>query len=267
VRVANTERLLAKAESATRSSKYVAFRNGGEPVQLLRDVVAMANVGGGVIVTASPPDLSSVRRELAFDDLELASIARGTAIVVGPAAESPLTLDREGAYFRHGARSVPATRDDLRKFMEQRLAAVRRKLLLDIRRVITAPEGSEVVAIERAENELGEQVIRITTDPHAPLYRAVDFDVTHPYRQKELIAEANSRLPEERAINAYEFLAVRRTNEIDPDFVHRPRFGTNQYSQAFVDWLVERIERDPEFIERARARYHDIRVSESKSRG
>jgi hypothetical protein len=267
VRVANTERLLAKAESATRSSKYVAFRNGGEPVQLLRDVVAMANVGGGVIVTASPPDLSSVRRELEFDDLEFASIARGTAIVVGPAAESPLTLDREGAYFRHGARSVPATRDDLRKFMEQRLAAVRRKLLLDIRRVITAPEGSEVVAIERAENELGEQVIRITTDPHAPLYRAVDFDVTHPYRQKELIAEANSRLPEERAINAYEFLAVRRTNEIDPDFVHRPRFGTNQYSQAFVDWLVERIERDHEFIERARARYHDIRVSESKSRG
>lgn len=267
MQVANTERLLAKAEAATRSSKYVAFRNGDEPVQLLRDVVAMANVGGGVIVTASPPDLSNVRRELEFDDLELASIARGTAIVVGPAGESPLTLEREGAYFRHGGRSLPATRDDLRRFMEQRLAAVRRKLLLDIRRVMTAPEGSEVVAIERAENELGEQVIRITTDQHAPLYRAVDFDLTHPYRQKELIAEVNSRLPEERAINAYEFLAVRRTNEIDPDFVHRPRFGTNQYSQAFVDWLVERIERDPEFIERARMRYHDMRVSESRSRG
>jgi hypothetical protein len=110
-------------------------------------------------------------------------------------------------------------------------------------------------------------VIRITTDEHAPLYRAVDFDVTHPYRQKELIAEVNRRLPDERAINAYEFLAVRRTNEIDPDFVHRPRFGTNQYSETFVEWLVMQIDRDPEFIPRARARYHDIRVSESKSRG
>jgi hypothetical protein len=267
VPVANTERLLAKAEAATRSSKYVAFRNGDEPVELLRDVVAMANVGGGVIVTASAPDLSSVRRELEFDDLELASIERGTAIVVGPAGESPLALEREGAYFRHGACSVPATRDDLRKFMEQRLAAVRRKLLLDIRRVITAPVGSEVVAIERAENELGEHVIRITTDEHAPLYRAVDFDLTHPYRQKELIAEVNRRLPEEQAINAYEFLAVRRTNEIDPDFTHRPRFGTNQYSQGFVDWLVERIEHDARFIERARAEYHELRVNKSKPPG
>jgi hypothetical protein len=257
--VANTERLLAKAAAATRSSKYVAF---AEEVDL-RDVVALANVGGGVILVQRRPDVEAIRERLAFDDLELFD----EALVVGAAGDAPLTLDTEGAFFRHGARSVPATRDDLKKFMDRRLAQVRKRLIGDIKRVITAPEGSEIVAIERAEDEQGERVIRITTDEHAPLYRAVDFDVTHPYRQKELIAEVNRRLPDERAINAYEFLAVRRTNEIDPDFVHRPRFGTNQYSETFVEWLVMQIDRDPEFIPRARARYHDIRVSESKSRG
>jgi hypothetical protein len=247
--VANTGRLLAKAAAAKRSSKYVAFADAVD----LRDVVAMANVGGGVIVTKAVPDLHAIRARLGFDDLEL----HGSSLVVGPATQAPLALDTEGAFFRHGGRSRPATSEDLRRFMERRVAAVKRRLAADITRVITAPEGSEIVAIERAEDEQGERVIRITTDEHAPLYRAVDFDVTHPYRQKELIEEVNRRLPDERAINSYEFLAVRRTNEIDPDFTHRPRFGTNQYSQAFVDWLVERIERDPEFIPTARARYRE----------
>ena len=144
--------------------------------------------------------------------------------------------------------------------MERRVAAVKRRLAADIKRVITAPEGSEIVAIERDEDEHGERVIRITTDENAPLYRAVDFDVTHPYRQKELIAEVNSRLPEDKAVNSYDFQAVRRTYEIDPDFVHRPRFGTNQYSEAFVDWLVDRITADSEFIARARSRYYALRM-------
>lgn len=257
--MANTERLLAKAAAAKRSSKYVAFADAVD----LRDVVAMANVGGGVILATTPPDVGAIERRLGFADLEL----HDGALVVGPATEAPLALDTEGAFFRHGAKSRPATSEDLRRFMERRVAAVKRRLAADIKRVITAPEGSEIVAIERAEDEQGERVIRITTDEHAPLYRAVDFDITHPYRQKELIAEVNARVPEEQAINAYEFLAVRRTNEIDPEFVHRPRFGTNQYSQAFVEWLVERIERDAEFIERARAEYHEVRVRESRSRG
>lgn len=252
MRVANTEHFLAKAEGAQRSSKYVVLGAADT-----RDVVALANVGGGVIVADRPLDVDALRAELGFDDLELARIARGWALVVGAAGEAPLTLDTQGAYFRHGARSAPATRDDLRRFMERRVAAVKRRLIVDIKRVITAPEGSEIVAIEREEDEQG-RAIRITTDEHAPLYRAVDFDVTHPYRQKELIAEVNARLAEERAINAYEFQAVRKTYEIDPEFVHRPRFGTNQYSEAFVEWLVARIESDAEFIAQARAHYSEL---------
>lgn len=254
-----TERLLAKAEAAKRSSKYIVLGDAEA-----KDVVALANAGGGVIVTDEPPDVDALRRALGFDDLELTRVDRGYALVVGAAGEAPLTLDTQGAYFRHGARSAPATRDDLKKFLDRRLAQVRKRLIGDIKRVITAPEGSEIVAIERDEDEHGERVIRITTDEHAPLYRAVDFDLTHPYRQKELIAEVNGRLPEGREINAYEFQAIRRTYEIDPDFVHRPRFGTNQYSPAFVDWLVERIAGDAEFVAVARVRYRELRIKSAQ---
>jgi len=253
--MADTERLLAKAAAATRASKYVAFSADGDVV---KDVVALANVGGGVILTREPPDVGAVRARLGFDDVELVSTERGPALVVGAAGDAPLTLDTQGAFFRHGARSAPATRDDLRRFMERRLALVRKRLIGDIKRVITAPEGSEIVAIERSEDDHGERVIRITTDVHAPLYRAIDFDVTHPYRQKELIAAVNARLSEDHAINSYDFQAIKHTYDIDPDFVHLPRFGTNQYSEAFVDWLVNRIAHDPGFLPAARTRYNEF---------
>ena len=264
VGMADRERLLAKAVTATRASKYVAFANGSD---LLIDVVALANAGGGVILTPQPPDIGAIRAQLGFEDVDVVSTERGPAILVRDAGEAPLTLAAQGAYFRHGARNLPATRDDLRKFMERRLALVRKQLIGDIKRVIAAPPGSEIVAIERSEDERGERVIRITTDEHAPLYRAIDFDVTHPYRQKELIAEVNSRLPGDKAINSYEFQAIKRTYDVDPDFVHRPRYGTNQYSETFAEWLVERIGREPEFVSRARERYRALRVSESRSRG
>ena len=253
--MADTERLLAKAAAASRASKYVAFADGGD---VLKDVVALANVGGGIVLTEIPPDVTAIRDQLGFDDVELVSTERGPVLVVGAAGEAPLTLDSQGAFFRHGGRSVPASRDDLRRFMERRLALVRKRLIGDIKRVITAPAGSEIVAIERSEDDRGERVIRITTDEHAPLYRAIDFDVTHPYRQKELIAEVNRRLPEDKAVNSYDFQAIRHTYEVDPDFVHRPRFGTNQYSEAFVEWLVDRIEHDGEFVPTARANYNEF---------
>jgi hypothetical protein len=36
-----------------------------------------------------------------------------------------------------------------------------------------------------------------------------------------------------------------------------PKFGSPQYSEAFVDWLVDEYEREPEFFARAKAQYTD----------
>jgi hypothetical protein len=194
--VADTDRYLPRAAEARRESKYVEFKtefdpsNDGEWLELLKDMVAIANGGGGVIVigvrndgSASGADVcpvlaldgAAICDKLAsytgdnFDDFEVSPLARdGTrvaAIVVRPAEDAPLTFEQPGTYpdprrpdthqksafgrgpyMRHGAKSEPATRDDLRAFIERRLEAIRAEWLGGIKRVITAPRGAEIVA-------------------------------------------------------------------------------------------------------------------------
>jgi hypothetical protein len=310
--VADTDRYLLRAAQAKRESKYVEFKaefdptSDGEWLELLKDMVAMANVGGGVIVvgvrndgTVSGADVrpvlaldsAAICDKLArytghdFDDFDVSPVARDgsrvAAIVVGPAEEAPLTFEQPGTYpdprrpdthqksafgrgpyMRHGAKSESATQDDLRSFIDRRLQAIREEWLGGIKRVITAPSGAEIVAIERTEDEEGERAIRITTDENAPLYRAVDWDVTHPYRQTELIEGVNERLPGNAAINGYDIQSIKRAHDISetsrPDFVHLPRYGYYQYSDGFLGCLVGEYQRDSEFFTKARARYYEL---------
>ena len=127
-----------------------------------------------------------------------------------------------------------------------------------------APDGAEVAVIETAErdDEGRPTLIRLTTDPHAPLYGQVDPDRSHPYRQKEVIREVNLRLRGD-SVNAFDVLSVRRvhtiTEETRPEFVHVPKFGSPQYSDAFVDWLVGEHDREPDFFSRAKAKYLALR--------
>jgi EC042_2821-lke REase len=299
--VADTTRFLSRAAAARRSSKRVELKDdfGAEPegewIELVRDVAAMANSGGGVIVLDGVQELDEERlheeleryAEPEFDDLQLEQITRNerpaTAIVV-EGAVNPLVFSRSGRYagdhvafargglyFRHGAKSEPATGADVRDFIKRQLDQTRALWLANIRRVMHAPGHAEIAVVETAErDEEGRPtLIRLTTDPHAPLYGQVDPDQSHPYRQKEVIREVNARL-DGRPVNAFDVLSVRRvydiTEESRPEFVHVPKFGSPQYSDAFVDWIVSEQLRDPEFFARAKAKYLATRRRRRSSR-
>jgi hypothetical protein len=235
--------------------------------QLLVDVAALANSGGGVVV-AEPKlavDLDEISRRLGgFDAFEVDEVVREgrpvTAIVVGPADEAPLLVDQQ-AYFRHGAKSRPATAEDLRKFLERRLDLIRRQWLKSIREVLTSRDGARVhvVQTEKSDEHGVPTLIRLSDDPNAPLYGRLDPDRTHPFRQTEVVTEVNRRLPEGFSITPYDVLSVRRVHDITeptrPEFTHVPKFGSPQYSDAFVQWLLEQHEQDPRFFEKAKARY------------
>jgi hypothetical protein len=255
----------------------VGLRNNGTPSGA--DVQPVLDLDGALICDKLRSYLGED-----FDDFEISELTRDggsvAAIIVGEARDAPLTFvrpgtypdplrpDRQksafsrGVYFRHGAKSEPGTRDDLRLFIDRCVEAVRQEWLGGVQTVVTAPRGAEIVAIERGEDAEGSAQIRITTDESAPLYRAVDWDTTHPYRQTELLEEVNARLPRDAAINGYDIQSVKRAHEIDentrPGFVHLPRFGWYQYSDAFVDWLVDQYERDDQFFTDARARYYEL---------
>jgi EC042_2821-lke REase len=293
--VKDPTRLLKRAAEAKRSSKRVQLKEGFERravggwVELVRDVAAMANSGGGILVFDASDEVEEelLHENLAhyaepeFDAFELHDITRAgntvTTVVVEAPQNAPLVFSRPGRYadtngrehvafvrgglyFRHGAKSEPATGEDVRDFIKRQLDATRQQWLANIRQVMHAPDGAEVAVIETAErDEEGRPtLIRLTTDPSAPLYGQLDPDRSHPYRQKEVIRELNARL-DARSVNSFDVLSVRRvyqiSEETNPEFVHVPKFGSPQYSDAFVDWLVDQEAHDPEFFANAKTRY------------
>src|SRR5207237_8123832 len=127
-----------------------------------------------------------------------------TAIVVDSVAGTPLVFSRPGRhqdaqgcdhmaftrgglYFRHGAKSEPASGEDVRDFIKRQLDAPRQHWLANIRQVMHAPDRAEVAIIETAErDEEGRPtLIRSTTEPRAPLYGQVEPDRPHAYRHNE----------------------------------------------------------------------------------
>ena len=286
---------LSRAEKATRSSKRVALRDSVDYVELVRDLAAMANSGGGVVVLDGVAGIDeellheqlSRYAEPEFEGFSVEPLTRNgrpsVALVVDGVRNAPLVFTRSGRasdhvafvrgglYFRRGAKSEPATGADVRDFIRRQLEATRTQWLANIRQVMHAPDGAEVAVVETAErDEEGRPtLIRLTTDPHAPLYGQVDPDQSHPYRQKEAIREVNARLGE-GTVNAFDVLSVRRVHAISeetrPEFVHVPKFGSPQYSDAFVEWLVAEHERDPQFFGKAKASYLATRPRRRRER-
>ncbi len=99
--------------------------------------------------------------------------------------------------------------------------------------------------------------VRIVDDPNATGLQKIDYDDSHPFIQRILLANVNGRLPDGAKINQYDLLAVRRTNGIEsrPNFYHKGAFGPSQYSAAFADWLVDSFAKDKQFFVKARAAY------------
>jgi hypothetical protein len=257
--------------------------------ELIRDVVAVANSGGGRIVVDGaidePQILSRLRQftDSTFDDIHVQAIERNgaelTLVNVG-AATIPVGFTKPGVcdstvapdgpqqvfplgvyYFRHGERSEPGTSGDMRAFIERLLRRVRRRWLRGIRRVLAKPitfdEGAAPKRIVSKRIRLERTVlqpVRIVSDPNAPALQPQDVDRLYPWRQKDLLHELNNRLGR-RVLTTYDVQAVRRHHGLDErlDFVfHLPGAG-RRYSPAVADWIMEQFGRDPEFFHEARA--------------
>ena len=233
-----------RALAAQRESRRIVIRKAAGIDSLLRDIAAIANSGGGAVVlreSALTLDaiLAAMRRHGDFADLQL----HGGVLVVGEAV-SPIAI--EGVvYIRRGTRTARATSDDLSKLIDRRISMVRKAWLSAIRHVVQ-PDAPYAEATS----------VRVVSDPRAPAFRLVDYDKTHPFRQKEVLAVLRDRMPG-LTITQFDLLAMRKVHDIDarPEFVHKPAFGSNQYSVAFVDWLQQRIGSDPGFIAAAREQY------------
>jgi hypothetical protein len=89
---------------------------------------------------------------------------------------------------------------------------------------------------------------------------AKDPDKTHPYRQKDVLKELVKRCSPAPTVNQYDFLCVRRVFKIEskPEFYYKSKFATPQYSEVFVDWLIEQCQKDNAFFTKAKKKFKEI---------
>lgn len=112
--------------------------------------------------------------------------------------------------------------------------------------LVNKPGKSDVVL---TSGFLGKQAL-IMTVPKEP-------DTTHPYRQKEVLQLLNQELEGSSTINPYDILCVNTMYRIKSrsEFCHKSRFGPDQYSPQFIDWILKRAAKNPNFFTVAREKY------------
>jgi len=209
--------LIQRALTAKRESKYIEFKGTFDPnspadwCEVIKDIVAIANSGGGVIVfgldssglptgtcltalaQVDPADIGNKISkytgpvQLEFEIRELRKRGKNLQAFVVQAVSIPIIFQKPGTYdigsgkqktafsvgtvyFRHGAKSEPGNSDDIRSVIERHLEFIRRSWIKGVRKVVQAPEGSQIITI-RPSGRLGPSslspTLRAVKDPTA----------------------------------------------------------------------------------------------------
>ena len=161
-------------------------------------------------------------------------------------------------YFRHGAKSEPGNSDDLRGSIERELERIRRSWLGSIRKIVEAPTSQQVQVVPvMAPGAAPPTEVKVVDSGKASVYGLLDPNATHPHRQKEVLDTMNRRLANKRRITTYDVFCARKVHEVEsrPDFFYKPKFGSPQYTDAFVEWLVGQYEADSAFFDKAKERF------------
>ncbi len=300
--------LLKFATEATTESQRIDFKREFDPsstvdfLQLVKDVIAMANSGGGCLIvgvnddgTSSGADVSALLSldpailtdrvakytSTQFGRFEILPLPRdsstlGLIIVYG--ADRPIVFEKPGAYeqprgtartafqmgaiyFRHGAKSEPATNDDIVAAVDAHIARIRESWLGNIRQVVEAPLGHVVHVLPpdvTLRNDPSATAIRITDSVDAPAYRIDNPDLHCPYRQKDVVAAVVARIGPGVRFNQYDIQAITHVHDITaskPDLFYQSRFGPKQYSDLFVQWIVDQVAKDLHFLANVRDQY------------
>jgi len=173
------------------------------------------------------------------------------------------TSFRKGTvYFRHGAKSEPGNSKDLKECIDREIERIRKSWLGNIRKVIKAPFGYHINVSPSVPSKIVESTLpdsisvrTVDDDPKTPAYRRMNPDETHPHRRKDVVEFVNQRLSGGKKITSYDIQCVRKIYNIEdkPVFYYKSKLASPQYSNAFVNWLVEQYKKDPLFFDKARA--------------
>lgn len=223
-----------------------------------------------------------------FADIEIVEVERkGTsrpAFVIG-GADIPIVFTRPGAdvivkakqrpafakgtvYFRHGAKSEPGTRDDLRVWLARAIENARTSWVKGIRKVVEVPPGHSITVVSSPptlrngtrQSEGMAISAEISAAPGAVRIVPQNAEALWPHRQKELLREANKEISP--AINGHDILCINSHLKVlknHPEFAYKPhKLASPQYSKKYASWIIDQFKQDPKFFKRVREEYKEL---------
>jgi len=194
--------------------------------------------------------------------------------------DSPLVFEKPGSFavdakhqqtifsqgtvwFRHGAKTEPGTSDDVRKFIEKRVREMHDELVKGLRKVSEAPRGTQLQIVPRGTRAAGPEraiPVRLTINPNAQGVIATDRHEIFPYRQKDLIARLKEALAPKPVPNTYDLQAINNVYKIaeQENLSWQPPFSSRLYSEAFVEWILDKISSQKDFFQDTRDRWYEM---------
>ena len=155
----------------------------------------------------------------------------------------------------------PAVKRRLGKYVAAYLAQMQKKIQAEFNTLERSPEfsigveyklvltkkpGDADIVLSTGEAGASTTVVQIAKDP----------SFTHPHRQKELLAALTSALDGAATANTHDIQCVNKVHGVRKraEWFYKGKVAGSpaQYSQAFVDWMVERLKQDPKFFVNAR---------------
>jgi hypothetical protein len=241
--------------------------SAAEWLEIVKDLVALANSGGGVIIfgvaddgTLSGYDCSVLAKidpatltdklykytAQQFHGFELAAFSRNAQSLFAIAVSgvpSPLVFSKPGTYDIGGGKQKTAFaagtvyfrhgaksepgNSDDMRSFVERRVELIRKSWLDGIAKVVDAPAGSQVQIVLPGEMPAVKDFRLVDDSAAPMFYSVPIDSTHPYRQKEVAAEINKALKGTKSIKPYQIWCVRRAHSIDDN-------ATFCYKQKFA---------------------------------
>jgi hypothetical protein len=312
----NRNKLMERARTASSESKYLDFKRefdiGSTEAwcNVIKDVIAMANSGGGIVVfglendgtscvldhaallaydTADITNKISKYTNYQFSEIEVVEVARRGkthAAFLVSATDVPIVFTKPGEYetadkkkksaftqgtiyFRHGSKSEPGNRDDLARWREREIERARRTWMTGIRKVVeTGPDETVTVISSTAMSPKYGSIVKaaVTSDPTAVRVAPSNAEEIWPYRQVDVIREVNKRLGE-KVLNSFDITCLKSNLEIfkkHPEYAYKPHSMTSpQYSDAFVEWLIDQYKKNKNFFKKVREEFSASRKKQA----